>query len=188
MTEQNQPTTQPLTPEPSPLATEPAPPPPPPMSAAPPPPPPAKSGKMRQVITWAVILGVLGAVLWVVRDNVSAADLKVGQCIDFPAEDEFSTVTQRDCTQAHDGEIFHIAEYTGSTYPISLSLERFVDEQCVPAFATYVGASVEDREDLGIGSIFPSRDAWDDGNHKITCYLAGPDESKLTKSMKGTGA
>jgi hypothetical protein len=159
---------------------------PPPMA---PPPAPAKPSRMRMVITWAVILGFLGVVLFVVRNQVSADDLVVGQCFDVPDQTEVSTVEKHECTESHDAEVFHVVEYSGSDdYPISLTFDNFVDEQCIPAFATYVGDTFEEREELGMGYFYPSNDTWDDGDRTVTCYLGNIDETKLTKSLKNSGS
>jgi hypothetical protein len=158
----------------------------PPPAAAPP--APAKPGRTRQIITWVVILGFLGVVLFVVRNQVNADDLVVGQCFDVPDATEVSTVEKHDCTEAHDAEVFHVVEYSGSdTYPISLTFDNFAEAQCIPVFDTYVGDTFAEREDLGMGYFYPSDDTWDDGDRTITCYLGNVDKSKLTKSLKGTG-
>jgi hypothetical protein len=132
----------------------------------------------------------LAVVLWLVRDNQSVGDLTVGTCFDVPERSsDISTVTRHACTEAHDAEVFLVADYTeGSTYPISLSLERFIDSACVPAFATYVGEDFDTSEDLNIGYFYPSRDGWDRGDRAITCYAVRADGAKLTVTVKDSAA
>ena len=146
----------------------------------------SRGDKLRLFLILGGIIAFLVIVLWAVRDNVSADDLAVGTCFDVPSRDiDISTVTRQECTAEHDAEVFHLAEYTGATYPISLSLDRFIDETCVPAFATYVGEDYDANVDLSIGYFYPNRDGWEDGDRSVTCYAARLDGSKLTRSVKG---
>jgi hypothetical protein len=166
------------------------------MTDLPPPvvPPPAPTAPARQPGKWRLylILGgivvFLGIVLWAVRDNQSVGDLAAGTCFDLPSRGgDISTVTRHACTEAHDAEVFHLAEYTdGSTYPISLRLNSFVDSACVPVFATYVGKDLDSSDDLTIGYFYPSRDGWDGGDRTVTCYAVRVDDAKLTRSLKGS--
>ena len=160
-------------------------------TTAPAPSAPASRGdKLRLFLILGGIVAFLAIVLWAVRDNQSAGDLAVGTCFDVPGRDtDISTVTRHECTEAHDAEVFHVAEYTtGSTYPISITLDSFIDDTCVPVFATYVGEEFETSPDLTIGYFYPSRDGWNDGDRTVTCYLVREDKSKLTESIKGKGA
>lgn len=159
---------------------------------APPPQPPApgnQPSKLRVAIPLLVIGGFLAFVLWAVRDNQSADDLAVGTCFDVPTQTSVSTVTRHDCTEAHDAEVFHNAQYDGDSdsYPISLTMERFVTDTCGPVFETYVGEAFEDS-DLTIGYFHPSRDGWQDGDRTVTCYAQRIDEAKLTQSVKSSGS
>ena len=156
----------------------------------PPVPAPKAPSKTRLYIIGAVVLVLIAAGAYAISQNQLASDLAVGQCFDEPtSEVDITTVVKHACTESHDAEVFHVVEYDGgTTYPISLTLESYIDTTCVPAFATYVGADLDARLDLAIGYFYPSRDGWNDGDRTITCYVANDDESKLTKSLKGTGA
>ena len=109
--------------------------------------------------------------LWSVKDNQSADDLAIGTCFDIPTSTSVSTVTKIDCTVAHDAEVFLNNEYTGdaSSYPISLTLDRYAGETCTPAFETYSGQAA-DTTNLTIGYFYPTRDGWEGGDRTITCY------------------
>lgn len=159
-------------------------------TAAPPavPASPTRASKVPIILILGGIVVFLAVVLWLVRDNQSADDLAVGTCFDVPSTTEgISTVTKHPCTEAHDAEVFHVAEYPdGSTYPISLGIDRFIEDECVPAFATYVGTAYADSAELGIGYFYPDRDAWGSGDRTFTCYVVNADESKLTESLKGS--
>jgi hypothetical protein len=145
----------------------------------------AKPGKARPIIIIGVIVAFLAIVLFVVRNNVSADDLKVGDCFTIPNGSTVMTVEKHPCAESHNAEVIFVGEYTdGSTYPISLSLDRYIETACVPAFETYVGRSVDSEPELSVGYFHPTRDGWNGGDRTITCYIAQPDESPMTQSLK----
>ncbi len=145
----------------------------------------AKPGKWRPVIIIGVIVAFLAIVLFAVRNNVAADDLKVGDCFNIPNGTTIQTVETQPCTESHNGEVFFVGDFTGESYPISLSLDSFIEDSCVPAFETYVGRDVDSEPELSIGYFYPSRDGWDNGDRTITCYVSQPDESPMTESLKG---
>ena len=158
-----------------------------PPSGGPPTPPAAtRSDRLRLVIIIGAIVAFLAIVLFVVRNNVSADDLKVGECFNVPNGSTVQTVEKHPCTESHTGEVIFVGEYTdGSTYPISLSLDRFIESSCAPAFKSYVGRDIDSDPALSIGYFHPTRDGWNGGDRTITCYVTQPDESPTTKSLKG---
>ena len=104
----------------------------------------------------------------------------------IPDGTTIQTVERQPCTESHNAEVIFVGDYTeGTTYPISLTLDRFIESVCVPAFETYLGRSFDSDPELSIGYFYPSRDGWDDGDRTITCYVAQPDESPMTESLKG---
>jgi hypothetical protein len=161
---------------------------PPEMVAPPPPPPPAPAkqpSKLRTYLSIGVLVVILGGVLYAVRNNQSAGDLAVGTCFDVPTASDFSTVEKHECTEAHDAEVVLVAEYTESnTFPISLTLDRYIDDTCLPAAERYVGRAAETIDDLQLGLFSPTLDAWTDGKRTFTCYVMGLEGVKLTKSVK----
>jgi hypothetical protein len=171
-----------------PVAAPPPPDTPPPYEAAPPPappPPPAKAGRARTIIVVGAIVVFLGVVLFLVRNNVNADDLKVGDCFNIPNGTTISTVEKQPCTETHNAEVIFIGEYTGDTYPISLSLDSYLQDTCIPAFETYVGRAIDSEPELALAYFYPTRDGWDSGDRTVTCYISQPDESPMTESLKG---
>jgi hypothetical protein len=156
-----------------------------PPAAAPPPAAPAKAGRGRTIVVIGGIVVFLAVVLFIVRNNVSADDLKVGDCFNTPNGDSISTVEKQPCTDSHNAEVIFVGEYTGDTYPISLSLNSFLEDSCLPAFESYVGRAVDSEPELAIAYFYPTRDGWDGGDRTITCYVTQPDESPMTESLKG---
>jgi Septum formation len=144
-----------------------------------------KPGRLLTIIIVGLIVAFLAIVLFVVRNNVAADDLKVGDCFDVPNGTTIQTVEKHPCSERHDAEVIFVGEHTGTTYPISLTLDSFVEESCVPAFETYVGHAIESDGELSIGYFYPSRDGWDSGDRTITCYITQTDETPMTQSVKG---
>ena len=150
-----------------------------------PPPAVAKPGRGRTIVIVGGIIVFLAVVLFIVRNNVSADDLKVGDCFNTPTGDSISTVEKQPCTDSHNAEVIFVGEYTGDTYPISLSLNSFLEDSCLPAFESYVGRAVDSEPELAIAYFYPTRDGWNNGDRTITCYVTQPDESPMTESLKG---
>jgi hypothetical protein len=161
----------------------------PPEPMAPPPPlapPPAKPSKLRTYISLGVLVVVFAGIFYVIRNNTNADDLKVGACFDRPPSgQDFSTVEQHPCTEAHDAEVIFVAEYTGSTtLPSASDFETYTSDNCVPAAEAYLGKTAENITDMGLGYITPNQSGWDGGDRTILCYVYNSDHSKLTTSVK----
>ncbi|HEX7222637.1 MAG TPA: septum formation family protein [Candidatus Limnocylindrales bacterium] len=144
-----------------------------------------KSGGRGAVIIVGVIVAFLAIVLFIVRNNVAADDLAVGDCFNIPTATSIQTVEKQPCTESHNAEVIFVGDHDGTTYPISLTLDSYIEDNCVPAFETYVGRSIDSDPELSVGYFYPSRDGWDDGDRTITCYISQPDESPMTESLKG---
>jgi hypothetical protein len=111
--------------------------------------------------------------------------LKVGDCFVIPNGTTIQTVEKHPCTESHNAEVIFVGEHDGTTYPISLTLDRYIDENCVPAFEPYVGRPFESDPAMTIGYFYPSRETWDSGDRTITCYVSQPDDGPMTESVKG---
>jgi hypothetical protein len=159
-------------------------------AGAAPPVPPLEAGRWRGVLVLALLIGFLVVVLFTVKDNTSASDLKVGDCFDIPTAISVQSVTHHTCTEPHSAEAFLVTDYTGSPMdtPLTLLLDAFVQANCDPAFATYVGKALADEPGLSIGYIYPDVDAWQQGKRSITCYVAKSDQSSISTSLKGSAA
>jgi len=149
--------------------------------------PASRPSRLRSYIVIGVIVAFLAIVLWAVRNNQSASDLAIGTCFDRPAGSTVSTVEKHSCTEPHDAEVFHVAEYTpAGAYPGNFAFDRYIDGACAPVFESYVGESVDDSAALTYGWYSPTEEGWNKGNHKFTCYAARKDEAKLTDSVKSS--
>jgi hypothetical protein len=141
------------------------------------------------LIAVAILVVPLALILWAVKDNVAADDLKVGDCFNVPTATTVKTIEHHPCTESHTAEVFHVATYTDSatTYPISLRFNSFANDACAPVFETYIGADRASRTDLSVGYFFPTSDGWAGGDRAITCYVSKADKAPMTSSLKGSG-
>ena len=148
--------------------------------------------KMRTYIIGAVVLAVLAFGAYTISQNQNAGDLAVGQCFDEPGRDvDITTVVKHACTEAHDAEVFMVVEYDeGDTYPIAISLDSFIDENCVPEFESYIGQPYDIDAPYDLAYFYPDQEAWTGGkkDRTFTCYVVRTDGSKLTQSVKGAPA
>ena len=142
-------------------------------------------GRGRTILIVGAIVVFLAVVLYVVRNQASADDLKVGECFDVPTQTTIDTVEKHACNESHGAEVIFVGEYSGDTYPISPSLDSYIEESCVPAFESYVGQDIDSQAELSIGYFYPSRDSWDSGDRTVTCYIVNTDASPMTQSVKG---
>jgi hypothetical protein len=137
------------------------------------------------------VVVLLAIILFAVRNNVAAGDLKVGDCFDVPtlgSSVTVKTVEHHGCTEAHTAEVFAVADYSGSgsTYPGPAAFDTFVTATCNPAFQNYVGIDVNAHPDLTIGYFYPLAEGWSKGDRGVTCYAERVDSAPMTKSVKGS--
>jgi hypothetical protein len=145
------------------------------------------ASKVRLYIIGAVVIALLVVGGYFISQNQNAGDLAIGQCFDEPSSSvDISTVVKHACTDAHDAEVIHVAEYDeGGTYPITVSVDNFVDENCVPVFQTYVGESYAESTEYSLNFFYPDETGWKQGDRTFTCYVTREDGTKLTQSVKG---
>jgi hypothetical protein len=144
---------------------------------------------LRSIIVLAVIIGGVAVVGFLFRDRLSAnaSELQVGDCFQVPQGDSISDVQHQPCTEAHDGEVFVVATYTGdaTTYPTSESFDTWVGTECVDkAFPTYTGTLLDSRDDLNVGYFYPLEENWGKGDRKMICYLTPVGVPSVTSSYR----
>jgi hypothetical protein len=150
------------------------------------------------VVTFGVVVGVtsLGAYFAAGRSDTGeivragslyAADLLVGDCFDLkdPESDEVGDVTAVPCDTEHEFETFHVGSLPAGDFPGTEAFHAFVDDQCLPAFATYVGRSYGESA-LEVYSLVPTEATWADGDRTIQCTVYHPRIHRLTESLKGS--
>lgn len=148
---------------------------------------------------WVAALVVVAGVTWFSQAHrdasgsitsggkVDIGSLKVGDCFDTPASGEVSEVTGRPCGEAHEYELFAIAQDTvHSDFPDDAAMQSFLLDACGQAFADYVGTSI-DSSRLGILQVTPTPDGWARGDRAFFCATYDPENNRLTSSVRGSG-
>lgn len=98
------------------------------------------------------------------------------------------SVPHHPCTESHHYEVIFVATDAspdGAAYPGTTAFDTDVQAQCVPAFATYVGVSL-DQSALQLGYFYPQADSWAKKNRSLTCYASRVDNAALTASVKNS--
>lgn len=118
--------------------------------------------------------------------DLGAVDLRVGDCYDLkePQASEIEDVAAKPCTEAHEYELFFVGSLPEGAYPADAVFERYVLDNCDPAFATYVGTAYQDST-LDIYWLIPTPDSWDSGDRSVQCAVYDPKIPRLTTSLKG---
>ncbi len=117
--------------------------------------------------------------------EVSAFDVTVGDCFGDPGEDEVSSLEALPCTEPHDNEAYHLADFPAGPdepFPGEEEIDAFAEETCVAAFEDYVGLSF-DESVLQVTYLQPTEGTWEDGDREVVCTLYS-DDGQLTGSMK----
>jgi len=170
--------------------------------AAPGVPPPAPR-KSRAPLVAGVILGVaaiaavgFGIMSAAQRDDTGDIthtgslqwyDLTEGDCFDFPSDEvEIFTVTAIPCPDPHVYEVLWVGDVTDGGYPTDDAFIGFGEDTCIPAFETYVGRDY-DTSVWYLDAIWPTKDAWGQGERTMVCYLFNENETPVTGSAAGSG-
>ena len=120
---------------------------------------------------------------------VSAADLRIGECFDLESTraGTITSVTARPCDREHQYELFLRETLTLEDYPSGCRPQRVLfEEDCIPAFAEYIGASYESSV-LDIYWLGPTRQSWRQGDRLFQCAVYHPSIPRLTAPLRDSG-
>lgn len=119
--------------------------------------------------------------------DLTATELRVGDCFDLkvPGASEIEDVAARPCVEEHEFELFYAGAVPEGEYPAEAVFEEYVNEHCVPAFTAYIGKGFQESE-LDVYWLFPTIDAWRQGDRTIQCAVFHPVIHRLTESLKGS--
>jgi hypothetical protein len=119
--------------------------------------------------------------------DLKITDLRVGDCFDLkdPAAEVIEDVKAVPCAQEHEYEMFHIGSMPSGSYPSDTAFSSFVEDECLPAFETYVGLVYENSV-LEVSFVTPTTDSWNDGDRAVQCVVYHPRIHRLTGSQKGS--
>ena len=143
---------------------------------------------MRGARTVAVML-VAAFALAACSSDQRADTLKVGDCFDDSAEmisgEEITRVPSVPCSEPHDNEVFHVTNYSGSSYSFD-AISDFADRVCFSAFEPYVGRSYA-TSIIDFTWFVPTPDSWTRGDREVTCIAFHMNLEKLRGSVRGSG-
>ncbi len=139
-------------------------------------------------IIFIVGIFIVGGILLRAYLPGAAADLRVGDCFDEPADmNDVRDVQHRPCTDAHDAEVFAVLTHpaaSGAAYPTEDGFIDFILDECVPAFDSYTGTAFDTHLELDIGYFIPVADGWRGGDRGVVCYAYPVSGQKLTASVR----
>jgi Septum formation len=119
--------------------------------------------------------------------DLEAEDLRVGDCFDLkdPSSDTVGDVTAVPCSTEHEFELFFASSMPDGAFPGDPGFKTYVQANCFPAFASYVGTAYDDS-DLDVYWLQPTDDGWRDGDRSVQCAVYHPRIHRLTDSLKGS--
>ncbi len=119
--------------------------------------------------------------------DLSSSDLRVGDCWDLkdPNADTVDNVAAKPCTDPHEYEVFFVGPMDGVNYPTDDQFTTYVQNNCLPAFTTYVG-KVYDDSDLEISWLNPLSEGWKQGDRAVECSVYDSANSDLTASLRSS--
>lgn len=124
-------------------------------------------------------------------DDVDPNALKAGDCFNDPEDENATEVTSLKavpCDEPHDNEVFHVFDLPDGDFPGDDEVKEQGLAGCEPKLAGYVGATAEEAG-LLIVPVTPTEGTWDTADdRKVICALYKADASKVTGSLKGSGA
>ncbi|MGE3287447.1 MAG: septum formation family protein [Pseudonocardia sp.] len=125
------------------------------------------------VITVAVLSGAdRGAGGEVVAaGDVSASDLRVGDCIvDVRETTSLLTVPVAPCTTPHQGEVVAVFDLPEGPYPAAAELNATVETRCSTEVAAYAPSAAADPA-LQLFYIYPLEANWSRGDRETVCIV-----------------
>jgi Septum formation len=119
--------------------------------------------------------------------DLEAKDLRVGDCFDLkdPSADTIGDVTALPCSADHEFELFYSGSMPEGAFPGDPGFKTYVQSNCFPAFAAYVGTAYDDSE-LDVYWLQPTDDGWRDGDRSVQCAVYHPRIHRLKESLKGS--
>ena len=152
-------------------------------------PAPQRAGLLQYVLRfWWVGLLVIGGVVAganYLMGSRAVTDIGVGECFDLPDanEQEIDDLTQRECTEPHEYEMFYVADMPDGDFPSDDEVFAWIETNCLPAFADYVGMDYQSSV-LSLFPITSTEATWNDGDHSVQCALYEDGNAELTTSQK----
>jgi len=113
--------------------------------------------------------------------NLSAFDVKVGDCFDLPDPNgEVTDLSGVPCTDPHDAEVYATFDIDGQDFPGTDKVIAEAERGCSRRFKDFVGLPYR-RSELELQYLYPTSDSWDTQNDReVVCAVTEPDGKKTT--------
>lgn len=140
---------------------------------------------------WAAIAGIavgalaivasigFGVLLAVAPDQIRPEEAEAGQCVDVDTESGGVSMTEKPCSEKHDGEIFAV-EVVDSD-----NIEDIEDGEagyCAELVTTEDLVELGTRDDLDFNAVIEDPDDINEGDH-LVCYAEAKNGKKLDESL-----
>jgi Septum formation len=112
--------------------------------------------------------------------NVSAFDLKQGDCFDLPrAGSEVYDVDGVPCDQAHDAEVFSTFSIESDDFPGQRAVIMAAQRGCTSRFADFVDIPLQ-KSGFEVQYLYPTERSWTaQDDREVVCAVTDP-KGKLT--------
>ena len=115
-------------------------------------------------------------------DCFSASELTVEASTEPASVDMVRVVP---CDETHTNEVFHEAPIFGlDAYPTQDELAGHAGDNCLPAFAEFVGTAYEESE-LELGYLYPDEASFGQGIFTLTCFVYDP-SGDVTETLESS--
>lgn len=115
--------------------------------------------------------------------EISSEELRVGDCLDLPAEGEVESVSAVPCSEPHEAEVYASFELPAGRYPGDAEVARLAEDGCIDHFFGYVGIAPPDSK-LVTFLIYPAEDSWAQ-SRGVRCVADEPGDKLVTGSVNG---
>lgn len=118
------------------------------------------------------------------EEDASVFDIAVGDCLtDEVTGDSVEEVPVVPCDQPHISEVYFSYTIEEETFPGSDGMDRLMEEQCLPAFESFVGVAY-DMSALEVTTLEPTSESWEQGDRELLCLIVDP-AGEVTGSLQG---
>ena len=112
--------------------------------------------------------------------DVSAFDLRLGDCAAELSVGDARTLRLVPCTQPHEGEVYAVFSLPGDDYPGETDTDRLAKGGCDRRLTDQFGASAS----YDYHYLLPTAESWATGDREVTCVARNPDGRQLTGPLR----
>lgn len=122
--------------------------------------------------------------------DLDVMTMQPGDCFNDPDGDVVFDVQAVPCSESHDNEVFSIGSVSGvfgENFPGLEALDAYAYDTCIGSpFESYVGIAYLESS-LGVFTLTPTQESWDDGDRGYVCSLFSLDFVPLTGTARDSG-